>query len=107
MPKTIAFLALVLAFASAASADEQVWTKSFDVKGTPDVILKSNDAHVTVNAGGPDLRLIFVGDGVRHQISGRRNRRLKLDLVGVRDGSAVGQHHVGIDEVPRKDDAIF
>jgi hypothetical protein len=49
MPKTIAFLALLLASTLTASADEQVWSKSFDIKGTPDVVLKSNDAHVTVN----------------------------------------------------------
>ncbi len=44
-------LAVLLATATTASADMDVkWSRTFDVKGAPDVVLKSNDAPLNITA---------------------------------------------------------
>ncbi len=63
MSKTVFFAACCLLFTLSALADDQ-WNQTFETKGAPDVVLRSNDSHIRVTAGSQSAvsaRLIVKG----------------------------------------------
>jgi hypothetical protein len=61
MPRKAPFLAVLLLASLAAAQD---WSQSFEVKGSPEVVLKTNDGHITVrtwNQPRVEARLIATG----------------------------------------------
>jgi len=57
-----ASIAAVLLMAAAAWAED--WSKTFDIKGTPEVVLKTNDGHITVKTWNqPRVQATLIATG--------------------------------------------
>ena len=104
MGKTLfAVPALLLALGAIARADDE-WTKNYAVKGAPQVVLRSNDAHIQVSAAaqsGVSARLVVKGFNrgdyeVRESQSGDRVE-IEVRLLPRQGGFEWGNRSLGLE----------